>query len=90
MALVKVCDFVMWPKHISNDPALKADLLALSAGQAVELIVAGERGYWEKMADGTNNQPTHGLRPLGRMRDRWHALYKAHRGDMVPLVRPST
>jgi hypothetical protein len=90
VALVKVCDSVLWPKHISGDPDLKADLLTLRAGEVAELVVCGVRGHWEKMADGPNGQPTPGLRPLGRMRDRWHALYYgAHRSDLVPIVRPA-
>ena len=86
MNLIEVRDFVLWPKHIHGTGNLKEALLALEAGEIVELVVNGYRGHWEKMADGKDGRPTPGLKPIGMAKKEWHGL-KDRWGDLVEIKR---
>lgn len=85
MASLTVADFVIWTRHIHGDEALVKRLVALRAGETVELSIDGVTGTWRKMDDGKDGRPTPGLRPLGMARDHWSRLYDSRRGDVVGL-----
>lgn len=88
MSVVEVRDYVLWPKHIYGDAALRDELLALEAGTVITLNVAGVVGTWTKMAAGKNGAPTPGFRALGQARTHWHGLFKLDRGAVVPIRKP--
>ncbi len=85
MALTTVSDFVIWAKHIQGDPDLAERVLALRAGEVINLAVDGVPGAWCKMDDGRDGRPTRGLRPLGRTQAFWRELYAERRGEVVSL-----
>jgi hypothetical protein len=85
MATTTISDYVIWTKHIHGDATLTDRLVRLSAGETIGLRVDGVAGTWRKMDDGKDGRPTPGLRPLGRTRTFWSALFKSRRGDSVSL-----
>lgn len=85
MAHTTVSDFVIWTKHIHGDPRVEEHILALKAGETIELKVDGVRGPWRRMSDGKDGRPTRGIRPVGRMQDFWNELYASRRKDVVTL-----
>ncbi len=85
MATVEVRDHVMWFKHIHDDAEVVKRLSALSAGQTVELVVDGVRGWWRRMADQPSGAPTPGLAPLSQIKPFWQSLYGKRRGTIVKL-----
>ncbi len=87
MGVVEARDYVLWPKHIHGDPALRDELLGLTAGEVVRLDVDGIIGTWVKMEDGTKGQPTPGLKALGTAREHWHGLFKENPGAVVTIKR---
>jgi hypothetical protein len=86
--VVEVRDYVLWPKHIHGNAALREELLALEAGAVVTLSVAGVVGTWAKMAAGKNGAPTPGFKALGQARSHWHGLFQHDRGAVVPIRKP--
>jgi hypothetical protein len=86
--VVEVRDYVLWPKHLHGDAALRGELLALEAGAVVTLDVAGMVGTWAKMAVGKHGASTPGLRALGHARTHWHSLFQTSRGAVVPICKP--
>lgn len=87
MSVVEARDYVLWPKHIHGNPALRDELLALEAGELVALEVGGVPGIWVKMDDGKDGAPTPGLKALGSAREHWHGLFRSSRGAVVPIAR---
>ena len=87
MSVVEARDYVLWPKHIHGNPALRDELLALSAGAVVTLEVDGVVGMWVKMDDGKTGAPTPGLKALGAARIHWHGLFKVNRGAVVKIAK---
>lgn len=85
MATITISDFVIWTKHVHDDPALAARLAGLRAGETLDLSIDGVTGTWRKMDDGKDGRSTPGVRPLGRAQDFWRNLYKSRRGDVVSL-----
>jgi hypothetical protein len=85
MAEVVVGAPVLWTKHIHGEPGLVQRLQALSAGETIELAVAGHRGVWRKMEDGRDGRPTPGLRPVGSAEAFWRGLRDRRKGEVVPL-----
>ena len=85
MATTTVSDYVIWARHIHDDPELVARVLSLWAGQTLQLEVDGVRGTWRKMDDGADGRPTPGIRPIGSAREVWRYLYKRRRGEVVSL-----
>ncbi len=85
MASTTVSDDVIWAKHIHDDPELVARVLAMWAGQTIQLEVDGVRGTWRKMDDGADGRPTPGLRPVGAAREVWRYLFKRRRGEVISL-----
>jgi hypothetical protein len=83
--VVEVRDYVLWPKHIHGDGALRDELLALEAGAVITLEVGGVVGTWAKMAAGKHGLPTPGLRALGQARLHWHNLFQNQRGTVLPI-----
>lgn len=84
MSFVEVRDYALWPKHIHGNEELKDKLLALPAGELVELEVQGFRGMWKKMDDGKDGRPTPGIKALGKAREHWHSL-QDKRGELVSI-----
>lgn len=82
--MVEVRDYALWIKHIHGNEPLKELLLALQAGELIELQVAGVRGIWKKMDDGKDGRATQGIKALGKAKDHWHAL-QADRGELVSI-----
>jgi len=85
MASTTVSDYVIWAKHIHDDPELVSRVLAMWAGETIQLEVDGVRGTWRKMDDGADGRPTPGLRPVGSAQEVWRYLYKRRRGEVVSL-----
>ena len=54
MASTTVSDYVIWAKHIHDDPELVARVLNMWAGETLQLEVDGVRGTWRKMDDGAD------------------------------------
>jgi hypothetical protein len=88
VALVEVKDFVLWPKHIHGDAAMRDRLLALAAGEIAHLIVHDFAGAWVRMENSKTGAPMPGLKPVGPARARWHDLYRERRGDLVEIREP--
>lgn len=87
MSLVEVRDYQIWAKHIHGNERLKERVLALKAGDLIELEVDGFRGVWKKMDDNrTTGEATPGIRPFGKARDAWHDLCRMRRGDLVSIA----
>lgn len=89
MANVEIRDHVIWLKHIHDDAEVVRRLSGLSAGQTVELVVDGVRGWWRRMADQPSGAPTPGLSPLSQVKPFWQDLYRRRRGDLVKLEASS-
>lgn len=89
MASVEIRDHVIWLKHIHDDAEVVRRLSGLSAGQTVELVVDGVRGWWRRMADQPSGAPTPGLTPLSQVKPFWQDLYRRRRGDLVKLEASS-
>jgi hypothetical protein len=85
MASTTVSDYVIWAKHIHDDPELAQRVLAMWAGQTIQLEVDGIRGTWRKMEDGADGRPTPGIRPVGAAQEVWRYLYRRRRGEVVTL-----
>jgi hypothetical protein len=83
MARATISDYVIWAKHIHDDPSLTARVVGMSAGETIELEIEGERGAWRKMDDGKDGRPTPGLRPVGSAQNHWRGLYKTRRGQVA-------
>jgi hypothetical protein len=85
MATTTVSDYVIWAKHIHDDPELATRVQSMWAGETIQLEVDGVRGTWRKMDDGADGRPTPGLRPLGSAQVVWRSLFKRRRGALVSL-----
>jgi hypothetical protein len=85
MATTTVSDYVIWAKHIHDDPELVARVLNMWAGETIQLEVDGVRGTWRKMDDGSDARPTPGIRPVGAAQEVWRHLYQRRRGEVVSL-----
>jgi hypothetical protein len=85
MASTTVSDYVIWAKHVHNDPELAQRILSMWAGETIQLEVDGVRGTWRKMDDGADGRPTPGIRPVGAAQEVWRYLYKRRRGEVVSL-----
>ena len=85
MASTTVSDYVIWAKHIHDDPELVQCVLAMWAGETILLEVDGVRGTWRKMDDGSDGRPTPGIRPVGAAQEVWRYLYRRRRGEVVSL-----
>ena len=85
MASTTVSDYVIWAKHIHDDPELAQRVLSMWAGETIQLEVDGVRGTWRKMDDGADGRPTPGIRPVGAAQEVWRYLYRRRRGEVVSL-----
>jgi hypothetical protein len=85
MASTTVSDYVIWTKHVHDDPELVRRILAMWAGQTIQLEIDGVRGTWRKMDDGSDGRPTPGIRPIGAAQEVWRHLFKRRRGEVVSL-----
>jgi hypothetical protein len=79
---IQVRDDSLWPQHVFGDEALKQALLDLAPLTVISLRINGEIGEYVKM-----KAPGMGLRPIGPAKERWRALYHAHKGELVGIVR---
>ena len=86
MATTTVSDYVIWTKHLHDDPVFAARVSAMRAGETIELDVDGVGGTWRKMDDGKDGRATPGLRPIGTAQDAWSDLFKHRRGQVVRLA----
>jgi hypothetical protein len=86
MASTTVSDFVIWAKHIHDDPELVQRVLSMWAGETIHLEVDGVRGVWRKMDDGADGRPTSGIRPVGAAQEVWRYLYRRRRGEVVTIL----
>jgi hypothetical protein len=86
MASTTVSDYVIWAKHVHDDPELVQRILAMWAGETIQLEVDGVRGTWRKMDDGADGRPTPGIRPVGAAQEVWRYLYKRRRGEVVTIL----
>jgi hypothetical protein len=84
MGYVRLNDDAIWVRSIDGDDALREAILRLRAGEQLALDVDGNVGLWQKMRDGKDGRPTHGIRPIGPMRDIWRSM-QDRRGDWVPI-----
>lgn len=88
MGTMIVSDYVLWAKHIRGDPRLVDRVLALRAGEAIELVVDGIHGTWVKMADGPGGNPTPGLKPVDRMKSVWGTYFRERKDSVVDVALP--
>jgi hypothetical protein len=86
MGTTIVSDHVLWAKHIRGDQRLVDRVLALRAGETIELIVDGVRGTWVKMSDGPHGDPTPGLKPVDRMKSVWGSYFRERKDSVVEIV----
>lgn len=87
MGQVEVRDFQIWANHIHGDENLKSRVLAMKAGELIELEVDGFRGVWKKMENNKDSgEPTEGIKPFGKARGRWHQLCGERREDLVSIT----
>ena len=86
MASTTVSDYVIWAKHIHDDPELVQRILSMWAGETILLEVDGVKGTWRKMDDGADGRSTPGIRPIGAAAEVWRYLFKRRRGDVVTLT----
>jgi hypothetical protein len=87
MAHVEVSDRGgIWLAHL-DDPTVAEKLESIPAGQSVRLRIAGIAGNWLKMkSHRKTGAPTPGLKAADTAtRERWNALYRAHRGRSVDV-----
>jgi hypothetical protein len=89
MATTTVSDYVVWAKHIHDDPLLATRVLAMRAGETIDLDVDGAPGTWRKMDDGKDGRATPGLRPVGAAQALWSDLFKHSRGRVVQVLARS-
>ncbi|HEY1753500.1 MAG TPA: hypothetical protein VGG29_19740 [Caulobacteraceae bacterium] len=85
MATTTVSDYVIWAKHVHDDPELADRFRSLWSGQTIQLEVDGVRGIWRKMDDGADGRSTPGLKPVGAAQEVWRYLFKHRRGEVVTL-----
>ena len=85
MAIAEVNDYVLWAKHIRGDDGLLERVKRLKGGESIALKVEGFAGEWLRMADGADGRPTHGLRPVDRMKRFWRELYESRPGALVSV-----
>ena len=88
MAKVRVRDDAIWLKHIEDDPRLGKRILAMSAGDVVNLEVNGVVGPWQRMRDGRDGRPTLGIKPVAAMKDVWARLRREATGQIVEIRTP--
>jgi hypothetical protein len=86
MGTTVVSDYVLWAKHIRGDPRLVDRVLALGAGETIELVVDGIRGTWVKMSDGPRGDPTPGLKPIDRMKNVWGGYFRERKDSVVDVA----
>jgi hypothetical protein len=85
MATTTVADYVIWTKHIHDDADVVQRILAMWAGETIQLEVDGVPGTWRKMDDGRDGRATPGIRPVGAAQDVWRSLFRRRRGEVVAL-----
>ena len=85
MAKTIVRDYVVWAKHISDDPRLTDRILKMNEKETIALVVDNVPGIWEKMANDGQGRPTSGLKPVGAMKKVWSSLYRDRRGSVVSI-----
>ena len=85
MATTTISDYVIWAKHIHDDPELVERIRCMWAGQTIRLEVDGVGGVWRRMDDGKDGRATLGVRPLGAAQEVWRELYRRRRGETVSL-----
>jgi len=85
VATTTVSDYVIWTKHIHDDPELIERINCMWAGQTIRLEVDGVRGAWRKMDDGADGRPTPGVKPVGAAQEVWRRLFRTRRGEVVAL-----
>jgi hypothetical protein len=86
MATTIVSDYVIWAKHVHDDPELVQRIGSMWAGETIQLEVDGVRGTWRKMDDGADGRPTPGIRPIGSAAEVWRYLFRRRRGEVVALT----
>jgi len=84
MGYTVIRDNAIWVKSIEGNEALRRRLVDLPGGAAIDLVVDGRIGRWEKMRDGRDGRRTDGIKPIGPMRETWTAL-QAERGRIVEI-----
>jgi hypothetical protein len=85
MGSALVSDYVIWAKHIRNDPQLVHRILKMQAGETIDLVVDGIPGTWAKMADGPRGEPTPGLKPLDQMKKVWGTYFRDRKNESVDV-----
>lgn len=88
MGTMIVSDYVLWAKHIRGDPRLVDRVLALQAGERIDLVVDGILGTWVKMSDGAGGTPTPGLKPVDRMKAVWGMYFRERKDSVVDVALP--
>ncbi len=86
MATTTISDYVIWAKHIHDDPALAGRVAMMRAGETIDLDIEGELGTWRRMEDGKDGRPTLGLKPVGAAQMTWRKLFKTRRGGIARLA----
>lgn len=80
MATLLNNDDVIWLKNVSADSNTLSLLRRIPASTRLKLEIEGQRGDWERMADGKDGRPTLGLKPVGKTVEFWKSM-RPRRGD---------
>ncbi len=84
MARMTIRDDAVWVKHIEQDENLVKKIVNLPQNQQIKLIVDGKPVLFQKMRDGADGRPTHGLRPHPSFKGFWKAMQE-RRGEEVTV-----
>lgn len=85
MAKVPVTDVCLWLRHVGDDD-LRNALASIHPGSKVTLSVNGTPVAFERMATGSNPQPTMGFKPVGGSNSLWFDLYTSDKGQEADVT----
>ena len=84
MGMMRVCDNVIWAKHIEGNPSIQQHVLALQQDASLTLLIEDFPLRCVKMRDGADGRPTPGLKPADSLaKATWSKFLEERRGEFV-------
>jgi hypothetical protein len=84
--MIEIQDTVLWLMNIKGNPVLKDRLMTLKPGDILPLKLDGRSMTWERMNDGKDGRPVHGLKACGaHTRNLWRDLYRDRKGELITI-----